>query len=82
MARNDNWTDKDIAAAFVRMASTLGVWISWLIFTLFWGIGKGWAFFDNETVQTWQHSLFYIWIVCTLPLLIWVTKAKIWRNKQ
>lgn len=78
---NDNWSDKDIAAAFFKMAITLGMWISWLIFTLFWGIGRDWAFFDNAHIVTWQHGLFYAWVICTLPVLIWITKAKIWKIK-
>jgi len=79
MSHNDQWSDEDIRAAFFKMMATLGLWVSWLMITLLWGIGKDWAFFDSG-ISTWQHIIFYLWLVGTLPVVIWITVTKIWKG--
>ena len=77
MEHEDNWTDKDIAEAFFRMLRTIVIWVGWMI-TIFWGIRKDLAFFDNPRVPGWEHVLFFVWLAATLPLLVWLTLRKIW----
>jgi hypothetical protein len=79
MSRNDDWNDKDIVSAFFKMVYTLGLWIFWLMFTIYWGIARDWAFFDHSGVPIWQHIVFFVWLTGTLPLIIWVTRTKIWK---
>lgn len=79
MSQNDNWSDKEIIASFFKMVYTVALWVSWLVFTIYWGIAKDWAFFDNPHIHAWQHIVFFIWLVCTLPLWIWITLVKIWK---
>lgn len=82
MSHNDQWSDKEIREAFAKMVMTLGLWVFWLMISIFWGIAKDWAFFDSQYVHTWQHIVFFAWLVCTLPVVIWVTRTKIWKIKK
>jgi hypothetical protein len=79
MGQNDNWTDREIIASFFKMVYTVVLWVAWLIFSIFLGIVKDWAFFDDPHIGLWQHIVFYLWLVCTLPLLVWVTVVRIWK---
>jgi hypothetical protein len=79
MSSNDNWSDKEIIASFFKMVYTVALWVAWLVFTIFWGIAKDWAFFYNANIHGWQHIVFFTWFAVTLPLLIWITVVKIWK---
>jgi hypothetical protein len=79
MSHNDQWSDREIRAAFFKMAATLGLWVTWLMITILVGAGKDWAFFDKG-IQPWQHIAFYAWFVLTLPVVIWLTVRKIWKG--
>jgi hypothetical protein len=75
----DDWSDKDVTAAFLKMVLTLALWVFWMIFNIFWGIVKDLAFFDNALIPLWEHIVFFIWLVGTLPVMIWLTVVKIWK---
>lgn len=78
MSHNDQWSDQEIRAAFFKMAATLGLWVTWLMITLLWGIGKDWAFFDRG-IALWQHLVFYGWVIVTFPVVVWITITRIWK---
>lgn len=78
MGRNDHWSEKDLRAAFFKMVYTLGLWIFFMMVTIFLGIIKDWAFFDSSHVHGWQHVVFFIWLIGALIVLLWVTIVRIW----
>jgi hypothetical protein len=79
MGRNDHWSEKELREAFFKMVYTLGMWIFFMMVTIFLGVGKDWAFFDSSRVHAWQHILFFAWLIITIPLISWVTIVKIWK---
>ncbi|MGH2642560.1 MAG: hypothetical protein ACRDE2_01305 [Chitinophagaceae bacterium] len=79
MGRNDQWSEKELKDAFFKMVYTLGLWIIFMMITIFIGVGKDWAFFDSSRIHAWQHILFFTWLVIVVPILIWVTVVKIWK---
>jgi hypothetical protein len=79
MGRNDQWSEKELKEAFFKMVYTLGLWISFMMVTIFLGVGKDWGFFDSTHVHAWQHILFFAWLVIVIPILLWVTIIKIWK---
>ncbi len=79
MEDRDNWSDKEVIAAFTRMLRTVIMWVPWFGITLYFAVAKDWAFFDRPDIPTWAHILFFAWLVVTLPLLAWLTLKKIWK---
>ncbi|HLR37342.1 MAG TPA: hypothetical protein VK084_04795 [Chitinophagaceae bacterium] len=81
MKESDNWSDKEVVEAFVHMLKTIILWVIWLVISLFFGVQKGWAYFNSPIVTTWEHILFFAWIVIMLPIVIRIT-FKIWKPKK
>lgn len=78
----DQWTDKEVKEAFLKMVVSIALWVVWFLFTVFWGLIKDFAFFDDPHIAWWQHALFYLWFASTLPVVVWITLVKIWRIKR
>ena len=79
MENSDNWTDKEVIIAFTRMLRTVILWVPWLGVTLYAAVAKDLAFFDRPDIPLWLHVLFFVWLVISLPALVWVTLKKIWK---
>lgn len=79
MGHNDQWSEKELKAAFFKMVYTLGLWILFMMITIFLGVGKDWAFFDSARIHAWQHIVFFAWLIIVIPVILWVTIKKIWK---
>lgn len=82
MNEPNDWTDKDVKAAFIRMLTTIAMWVTWFLFTIYWGIIRNMFFFDDPHIVWWQHALIFGWVAVSTPVLIWFTIFKIWKMKR
>ncbi len=62
---------------FKRIVTSLSLLILWMVINMTIGIKYNCAFF--ETNISWYNIVFYVWLVASLIVLIWLC-IKIWKK--
>jgi hypothetical protein len=70
--------DQETILFLKRIAESIGLILIWMLFNVFFGLYKKYAFFEN--IPVWQNILYYV-LSITTAIFVYVHIVKKWKTK-